>query len=108
MQLLWQAAWHAQAVCCRVQAILVLLFPGLPVIGVGQRRDAETVMRRYYNMMKSKGDANRKRRRAEREGADEAQDSDAEDAASGEDSDVGELLSALPACMNLILEWEII
>ena len=51
-------------------------------------------------MMKNKGDANRKRRRAERDGAEDAQDSDAEDAASGEESDVGELLSALPAFMD--------
>ena len=55
---------------------------------------------RYYNMMKSKGDASRKRRRAERDGAEDAQDSDAEDAASGEESDVGELHPALPAFMD--------
>ena len=41
---------------------------------------------RYYNMLKTKGEANRKRRRADKADAD---DSDAEDAASGEDSEIG-------------------
>lgn len=54
-------------------------------------------------MMKSKGDANRKRRRAEGADADTL-DSDAEDAASGEDSDVGTSLQALHgfACVHIV------